>query len=272
MNSYLPNDINDLVKQLQLIPHPEGGFFRETHRSGGVPMSSRGLTDTSTATSNDTSWSLVHVATTTASVTSNVNVTTSHHDEKMSSKDRTDIVLRNAMTSIYWVPSIKSPILTLGSNLSDHVHYYQGGGYAFAYYIYTPITGGFRTEILGPNLAKGHKLQVSVFSGEWKCGHLVSLEYELNEDQNENATVTTIPSALSNNVSTPEYVVIGEGVGPGFDVHDFNWITESDIDNTSLSVPMKSIFKQYLHRDTTVLANKEQHFDQHYDNHCLKDK
>ncbi len=34
---------------------------------------------------------------------------------------------RNALTSIYWVPTKKSPKLLLASNHSDHVHYYQGG-------------------------------------------------------------------------------------------------------------------------------------------------
>ena len=33
------------ISQLGMIPHPEGGFFVETYRSGSVPMTSRGLTD-----------------------------------------------------------------------------------------------------------------------------------------------------------------------------------------------------------------------------------
>jgi predicted cupin superfamily sugar epimerase len=36
-----------LVAKLGLIPHPEGGFFRETYRSGSEPMKSMGGTDTS---------------------------------------------------------------------------------------------------------------------------------------------------------------------------------------------------------------------------------
>jgi hypothetical protein len=34
---------------------------------------------------------------------------------------------RNALTSIYWVPTDKSPKLLLAVNRSDHVHYYHGG-------------------------------------------------------------------------------------------------------------------------------------------------
>lgn len=270
MNSYLPIDVNELVEQLQLIPHPEGGFFRETYRSGSVPMTSRGLTDTVTAI-YDASRTLVHVAA--ATVSTNRNSTTGSDDQKTEINDETsttllsnqiDFVVRNALTSIYWVPTIKSPKLILGSNLSDHVHYYQGGGYAFIYYIYTPPTGLFRTEILGPNLMKGHTLQVSVCSGEWKCGHLVSLESKLDADEDVGSAKIP-PSESSNDVATPGYVIIGEGVGPGFDIHDFNWITGNDIDSTSLSLQKKSFLKQYLHRDTAVITHKEQDFDRHYD-------
>ena len=37
----LPKKIKDLIVPLNLIPHPEGGFFVETHRSGSVPMASK---------------------------------------------------------------------------------------------------------------------------------------------------------------------------------------------------------------------------------------
>lgn len=276
MSSYLPNDVNYLIKQLQLIPHPEGGFFRETYRSGSVPMTSRGLTDTTTA-SYDNSRSLVHVGTAVTATASRDTTKTGRPKQISDSNEETgniasavpnsnaDFVVRNALTSIYWVPTIKSPKLILGTNLSDHVHYYQGGGYAFAYYIYSPQTGSLRTEILGPNLVKGHKLQVCVRNGEWKCGHLVSLESELDANQNDMASLTILPSATSNDAAAPKYVIIGEGVGPGFDIHDFEWITERDIDHTSLSLPLKSFLKQHLHRDTTVVTIKEQDFDQHYD-------
>jgi len=41
----LPKKTSDLIPKLGLIPHPEGGFFVETHRSGSMPMSSKGQTD-----------------------------------------------------------------------------------------------------------------------------------------------------------------------------------------------------------------------------------
>ena len=36
---------DDFIDMLGLIPHPEGGFFVETYRSGSAPMTSKGLTD-----------------------------------------------------------------------------------------------------------------------------------------------------------------------------------------------------------------------------------
>lgn len=44
-NTFLPSKVSDLVDALGLIPHPEGGYFLEMHRSGSVPMSSRGQTN-----------------------------------------------------------------------------------------------------------------------------------------------------------------------------------------------------------------------------------
>lgn len=102
-NSYLPDTAAELVELLGLIPHPEGGFFLETHRSGSEPMSSRGQTD--------------------FSVPSHCLVETTGRDDCRPDRSK----FRNCLTSIYWVPTKKSPSLPLVENLSDHVHYYQGG-------------------------------------------------------------------------------------------------------------------------------------------------
>jgi uncharacterized protein len=261
MNSYLPKTVSELVEQLQLIPHPEGGFFRETHRSGSTPMNSRGLTDTTT--SSLTKRSLVKAAnlsTSTIVSDANVDITDKLIDPK--SNDLT-FVVRNAITSIFWVPTVKSPTLILGLNLSDHVHYYQGGGYAFVYHIYHPKSGKLRTEILGPNMLKGQRLQVCVSSGEWKCGHLVPLETTLG-DSGDDFSIPC-PSELTHDITTPDYAIIGEGVGPGFDINDFHWISASDLDNAKVSMENKLILQQYLHTDMNVITNKIQDFDKHYD-------
>ena len=38
----LPKKVSDLIPALNLIPHPENGFFVETFRSGSIPMSTQG--------------------------------------------------------------------------------------------------------------------------------------------------------------------------------------------------------------------------------------
>lgn len=35
----------EAAQLLGLLPHPEGGFFKETYRSGATPGGSKGLTD-----------------------------------------------------------------------------------------------------------------------------------------------------------------------------------------------------------------------------------
>jgi uncharacterized protein len=263
MNSFLPKKIDELVHLLQLIPHPEGGYFREIYRSGSVPMESRGLTDQSTATFKNRS--MVQVVTNNATKCSN-----SHSDVTSIERKNDDVIARNALTSIYWVPTIASPKLLLAVNLSDHVHYYQGGGYAFLYYIFQPTTATLRTVILGPNLSFGHELQVPVVSGEWKCGHLVSLDTNLDSSSSIiYANRITIPSASSTSDDTieticPEYAIIGEAVGPGFDIHDFRWITAADINGSNSSLDIRKILHDFVHPDVNIISVKDEEFDKHY--------
>ena len=99
-----------LVAKLGLIPHPEGGYFLETWRSGSVPMSSRGQTDFGA------------LATKTGEVNADLVVAAGREPRRPDGDAR-----RNALTSIFWMPTKSSPTLRLAVNLSDHVHYYQGG-------------------------------------------------------------------------------------------------------------------------------------------------
>ncbi len=118
------------------------------------------------------------------------------------------------MTSIFWVPTVKSPKLLLAYNCSDHVHYYQGG-IPFLYSTYDPSSGEFSQVVLGPEVHKGQKLQVCVKGGLWKCGAMVG-----DKEREESET------------SGYEYTLIGEAVAPGFDFHDFNWVTEDLLKST----------------------------------------
>ena len=99
----------DFVKALDLIPHPEGGYFRETHRSGATPMASRGKTDST--------GDLVK--------TSGGNA-------------------RNTMTSIYYLIEEYQGLVC---NKSDHVHYFHYGC-TVLYHIVNPSTGEYYVCLL----------------------------------------------------------------------------------------------------------------------------
>lgn len=144
---YLPESVEELVECLGLIPHPEGGYFKETFRSGSIPMSTRGCTDTA-APSRD----LVPV-------------------ERQGG-------VRNCLTSIFWVPTKDSPKLLLSVNRSDHVHYYHGGA-PFEYIIYDTASAALTRTILGPDIRNGHVLQLAVPGGCYKCGQLLLSDMHL---------------------------------------------------------------------------------------------
>ena len=219
----------DLVSSLGLVPHPEGGYFREIHRPGSTPMLTKGQTDLNVPTS--------------------FTSTDKNEQEQLETRDDTKLdyepltiapgredrrpdgdIRRNCLTSIVWMPTDKNPILSLSVNLSDHVHFYHGGS-GFEYLMYDPVTHQLRHEILGPNFGKGHKLQVVCPGGVWKCGRL-----------------------LQNNDS--DFCLIGEAVAPGFDFHDFSWITRSQI----MAVPNEEdrrVLLEFLHEDIDKLSGKE---------------
>ena len=210
--SLLPKKTADLVEQMGLIPHPEGGFFLETHRSGAQPMTTRGQT----AFDVDPKW-LVD--------------TTDRREKREDPR-------RNALTSIFWIPTVKSPNLMLFVNLSDHVHYYQGGK-PFHYITYDPSTKALDHTVLGPDLKRGQKLQFGVPGGVWKCGYLV-----MEDDRFEDI----------------EYSVIGEAVGPGFDLVDCRPLTEEDL--ATATPEAQGALHPYL---LSLHQKEELDFDSHYD-------
>ena len=155
----------DCVKALDLIPHPEGGYFRETHRSGATPMASRGKTDSN--------GDLVK--------TSGGNA-------------------RNTMTSIYYLIEDYQGLVC---NKSDHVHYFHYGC-TVLYHIVNPSTGEYYVERLGSNLSKGDKPQVVVPGNYFKA-----------------ATLEKTKSF--------DFALLGEGVGPGFDFRDFEFVSKEKL-------------------------------------------
>ena len=229
----------DLVSSLDLIPHPEGGYFLETYRSGSVPMTSRGQTD-------------FHVPTHLQNVyaTRQINSQEIENSNKNSYESLTlapgrdnrrpdSDIRRNCLTSIIWMPTSKQPHLFMTVNLSDHVHYYQGGS-GFEFFMYNPVNGELRHDILGPKFDNGHKLQVSCPGGVWKCGKL------LQNDEND-------------------YCLIGEAVAPGFDFHDFSWVTKAQV----MDVPdekHRKFLLNFVHKDSDELSGKEAIYSETYFN------
>ena len=162
-------------------------------------------------------------------------------------------VRRNCLTSIYWVPTNESPILKLARNVSDHVHYYQGGK-PFEYTIYDPSTKNVSKYVLGPDITNGQLLQVPVPGGLWKCGRLLTDE---------------LPSIEA------DYCIIAEAVGPGFDVNDFHFLNSKDLEEHQVDKETIAMLQPYLNVETAssrrsslekeMVDLKDKVFDKHYD-------
>lgn len=127
----------DLIHQLQLTAHVEGGYYRRTYAS--------------TRLTND-------------------------------------LPARACMSSIFYLLTDDSPIGHLHCNRSDIVHYYHGGngqqggnGQGSGVLRYTLIypEGTVEEIVLGPDLAKGHRWQLTVPGGVWKASELICGEWGL---------------------------------------------------------------------------------------------
>jgi predicted cupin superfamily sugar epimerase len=127
----------EFISQLGMIPHPEGGFFVETYRSGSVPMTSRGLTD---------------------------------KDGELMTTNRGPTPERNVMTSIYYMLTAERPHQDWVNNMSDHVHYHHAGG-TLIYNLVLP-DGTFVERRLGTNVAAGDEPQLVVKGGTLKSVRL----------------------------------------------------------------------------------------------------
>lgn len=125
-----------IAAKIGVVPHPEGGFFLETYRSGAAPMSSMGSTDSAGA---------------------------------LMDTDREGRA-RNIMTSIVFMATSKAPKLYFGINKSDHVHYYHGGD-SYTYIVVHP-NGTIQESTLGADVLKGEKLQIVFPAGCYKAGYL----------------------------------------------------------------------------------------------------
>jgi len=138
-------NVRAIVRALDLVPHPEGGYFREIYRSGAEPMTTKGKTDPA------------------------LTIETERR------ADQEDQGHRNLLTSIYWMLTKKNCSGWWIINGSDHVHYHHSGATLLYYVVYPD--GKFETHRLGQNLVAGDKPQLVVPGGAMKsCRVLFSPE------------------------------------------------------------------------------------------------
>ena len=134
-------EADKLISGLGLLPHPEGGYFREVYRSAAPPMESMGKTD---------------------------------ERGRTMPVDGVDGGKRNEMTSIYWMATYEHYFLWMGLNKSPHVHYYQGGN-PFTYILVYP-DGSIEEITMGPDPSVGHVMQMVVPTGTFKAGFMHNKE------------------------------------------------------------------------------------------------
>ncbi|XP_002740820.1 uncharacterized protein LOC100366483 [Saccoglossus kowalevskii] len=137
-------EVRNIINKLQLIPHTEGGYFKETYRSGSEPMASHGLTDVSGA---------------------------------LMKPGGRRYSVRNVSTSIMYLLTKNSPIDFLHRDESDIVRYYHGGGTILVHTV-SP-DGKLHQHRLGINLEAGEVPQLVTPSGYWEALELVNGDWAL---------------------------------------------------------------------------------------------
>ena len=107
---------------------------------------------------------------------------------------------RSVLNTIYYLLTAQSPINFLHKNRSMIAHYFHLGS-PLEYLILHP-GGRLETQILGPDLAAGHALQLVVPDGCFKAARLLGGDYAL----------------------------ISEAVAPGWDIRDRELATTATLD------------------------------------------
>lgn len=128
----------DLISYLDLIAHPEGGYFIETYRSGSKPMTSKGETDL------------------------NGTVIPWKDGQKA-----------NIMTMIFYMLDKKSPqcSMHIAGPGKDSIHTFVMSSSPDTTVTFTtvdPDTWQVTERIMGPSIHNGHKFEVIVPGHHWK--------------------------------------------------------------------------------------------------------
>lgn len=108
---------------------------------------------------------------------------------------------RYSLTSIFYLLTRASPTGHFHRNRSDIVHYFQLGD-PITYYLLHP-DGQLETVVMGPDVAAGQRLQLTVPGGIWKASSL--------------------------GAGAHGYGLISEAVSPGFDYEDMTLGTTGDL-------------------------------------------
>lgn len=106
---------------------------------------------------------------------------------------------RKLLSTIYYMLTDDSPHGFMHRNKSDIVHFHQLGA-AIRYWVIS-ADGEMSEYYLGPDISKGHQLQMIVKGGDWKISQLCEGEYAL----------------------------IGEAVTPGFEYSDNEIATRAQV-------------------------------------------
>ena len=220
----------NVIRQLGLIRHPEGGYFLETYRSGSENcMKTKGQTDSQVPTNYVKAKDNKIVLRKGTSKYESLCLTVDRQHCRPDGDDR-----RNCLTSLLWMPTTEQPLFHLCHNYSDHVHYWQGG-LRFEYFVYDPDAAELKSYVMGPDVAKGEHLQVPVAGGTWKCGRLL----------------------VDSDDETLDYCLIGEAVAPGFDFYDFSWVTKEKVMVTVADVDHRDLLETYVHVNIDDVSGQE---------------
>jgi uncharacterized protein len=112
-------------------------------------------------------------------------------------------VRRNVMTSIYYLIEDYQGLVC---NQSDHVHYHHYGC-TVLYHVVNPNDGEYEVRRLGTNVSKGDQPQV-VVPGKW------------------------FKAATLEKTREHDFALLGEGVAPGFDFNDFEFVSKEKLKRT----------------------------------------
>ncbi len=131
---------------------------------------------------------------------------------------------RATMTSIFYLLTTESPICHLHRNSTcDIVHYYHLG--LPVRFTFISPEGICTTTTLGPDIAAGHKLQMTSPAGVWKTGEL-----------------------LCDGGGSQDYGLTSEAVSPGFDFADHQFATMGNIKDLVPNEWKK--YKHFIRKDT----------------------